>query len=70
MIGELSFYGLYIPWILPFGILTLFLSRWLRNALARSGFYRLVWHPALFDLALYVVLLYLVWRFSPLILMA
>jgi hypothetical protein len=70
MIGELSIYGLYIPWILPFGILTLVFSRLLRSALARSGFYRMVWHPALFDLALYVVLLYLVWRFSPLILMA
>ena len=28
------------------------------RVLARAGFYRLVWHPALFDLALFVVLLY------------
>ncbi|KAG1246737.1 hypothetical protein G6F65_020531 [Rhizopus arrhizus] len=29
-----------------------------RRVLARVGLYRLVWHPALFDLALFVVLLY------------
>lgn len=69
MIGELSIYGVYVPWLLVFAILTLLFSRLVRGVLGRVGFYRLVWHPALFDLALYVVLLYVVWTFSPLILM-
>ena len=30
------------------------------RALGAIGFYRWVWHPALFDTALYVLLLYLV----------
>ena len=33
------------------------LSLPLRRLLAATGFYRLVWHRPLFDLALYVVLL-------------
>ena len=58
MIGEANFYGIYIPWL---GLLALaaLLGLWgLRRALAAVGFYRWVWHPALFDLALYALLLY------------
>lgn len=58
MIGEASFYGLYIPWL---GLLALaaLLGMWgVRRALATLGVYRWVWHPALFDLALYTLLLY------------
>jgi hypothetical protein len=53
---TVEFLGFYLPplmlWagaaIIPFAII-----RWL---LARSGFYRFVWHRPLFNLALYVVL--------------
>ncbi|MFT3906145.1 MAG: DUF1656 domain-containing protein [Steroidobacteraceae bacterium] len=64
MIGETSFYGVFVPWlaILALGAL---LGLWLtRRALATVGFYRWVWHPALFDLALYALLLYAVCRVS------
>lgn len=57
MIGELSLYGLYIPWILPLFLLSLVCARTLSYLLAHLGFYRLVWHPALFDFALLIILL-------------
>ncbi|ARP86429.1 DUF1656 domain-containing protein [Bordetella genomosp. 9] len=67
MIGEISLYGVYLPWLLVLGVITLGLAWFVRRLLALTGVYRLVWHPALFDLALYVVLLYAVVRVSPLI---
>lgn len=65
MIGEFNFYGIYLPWPLVLGLITLGVAWAARRVLARIGFYRLVWHPALFDLALYVVLLYGVYLISP-----
>ena len=47
------------------GVVTLGVAWALRRVLARVGLYRLVWHPALFDLALFVVLLYGVSLISP-----
>jgi len=58
MIGEASFYGIYVPWL---GVLALgaVLGLWLlRRAFAALGLYRWVWHPALFDLALYLLILF------------
>ncbi len=57
MIGEFSFYGVYIPWILLLSLLSLICARVVSYLLARLGFYRLVWHPALFDSALFIILL-------------
>lgn len=57
MIGELSLYGVYVPWLLMMALLALALSRALGYLLARIGFYRLVWHPALFDFALFIIVL-------------
>ncbi|CAM3422745.1 DUF1656 domain-containing protein [Bordetella sputigena] len=65
MIGEVSLYGIYMPWMLVLAVVTLGVSWFVRRLLALTGIYRLVWHPALFDLALYVVLLYGVVRISP-----
>jgi protein AaeX len=65
MIGEVSLYGIYMPWALVLAIVTLGVSWFLRRLLALTGIYRLVWHPALFDLALYVVLFYGVVWISP-----
>jgi hypothetical protein len=63
MTGEVSFYGIYIPSLLPMALLALLLSRSLSWLLARAGFYRLVWHPALFDLAMFIVVLGALCRF-------
>ena len=57
MIGEVSLYGLYLPPLLLLTLAALLISRALNLALARTGFYRLVWHPALFDFSLFVIVL-------------
>ncbi len=57
MIGEVSLYGIYVPPLLLLALLALLVSRVLSGLLARAGLYRLVWHPALFDLALFVIVL-------------
>ncbi|RCW68828.1 DUF1656 domain-containing protein [Pseudorhodoferax soli] len=58
MIGELSFYGLYMPWLMPLALGALAALWGLRRLLAATGLYRHIWHPALFDVALYVLLLH------------
>jgi len=57
MIGEVSLYGLYLPPLLLLTLAALLISRLLNLALARTDFYRLVWHPALFDFSLFVIVL-------------
>ncbi len=57
MIGEFSLYGVYVPWILMLSLLSVACARALSYLLARLGFYRLVWHPALFDFALFIIVL-------------
>jgi protein AaeX len=57
MIGEVSLYGLYVPPLLLLTLLALLVSRGLNRLLARTGFYRFVWHPALFDFSLFVIVL-------------
>jgi hypothetical protein len=57
MIGEVSLYGLYLPPLLLLTLAALLISRVLKLAMARTGFYRLVWHPALFDFSLFVIVL-------------
>ncbi len=64
MIGEASFFGLYLPWLMLLAGGALLLSWALRRLLAAAGLYRWVWHPALFDLALYVLLLYALVRLT------
>jgi hypothetical protein len=57
MIGEVSLYGLYVPPLLLLALAALAASKLLTLVLARIGFYRLVWHPALFDFSLFVIVL-------------
>jgi Protein of unknown function (DUF1656) len=56
MIGELDLHGVLVPPLLLSLLLALAASAVLRRLLARAGFYRLVWHRPLFDLALFVIL--------------
>jgi protein AaeX len=62
MIGEAEIDGVFIPYLLIL-TLTAFLAllpvRWV---LRRVHFYRFVWHAALFDTALFVVILWAVTR--------
>lgn len=57
MTGEFDLYGIFVPSLAAWMLLAFLLSLLVRRVLAWTGFYRLVWHRPLFDLALYVVLL-------------
>jgi hypothetical protein len=54
---ELDIDGVLVPALLLWLLVAYGLSLLLRPILRRSGFYRLVWHRALFDFAIYVCLL-------------
>ena len=54
---EIDIAGVFVPHLLLAAGLAFLASVVVRRALAWTGFYRLVWHRALFDLALFVVLL-------------
>ncbi|MEP9372643.1 DUF1656 domain-containing protein [Mesorhizobium sp. KR1-2] len=50
--------GVVVPGLLLAMLLAFAASLVLRNVFALVGLYRAVWHPALFDLAVYVLLLW------------
>jgi hypothetical protein len=54
---EIDMFGIFVPALLVWLMLTYALGAILRALFERSGFYRFVWHRALFDLALFVCLL-------------
>ena len=55
MIGEASLYGVFFSAVLISAVIALAVS-YVRRLLARVGAYRFVWHPALFDTALFVII--------------
>jgi len=57
MNGELSIAGVYVPSLLGVMVLAYLVLAGLRLFLLRAGLYRHVWHPPLFNLALYVLVL-------------
>ncbi|NPD17722.1 DUF1656 domain-containing protein [Xinfangfangia sp. D13-10-4-6] len=57
MNGQIDIYGVFLPALLVLAVIAYVLSRQASRVLARTGFYRLVWHRPLFDAALYVVIL-------------
>jgi protein AaeX len=57
MIGEVSLYGIYVPPLLLLALLAFVVSRLFNWVLARTGLYRHIWHPALFDFSLFVIVL-------------
>lgn len=65
MIGEFDVYGVFVPALLVWGLIALFLTAVLRIVLARIGFYRLVWHRPLVDLSLLVIILAAVVNILP-----
>jgi hypothetical protein len=54
---EIDIYGVLAPALLLWLVIAYGLSALLGRGLRKAGIYRLVWHPALFDLALFVCLL-------------
>jgi protein AaeX len=57
VIGEFDIYGVYFPAFAVFAAIALLFQLVINRFLGAFGFYRLVWHRALFDLAIYVILL-------------
>lgn len=54
---EIDLYGVFIPTFAALALAAYLLSLILRNLLHRIGFYKLVWHRPLFDMALLVCIL-------------
>ncbi|WP_024512384.1 DUF1656 domain-containing protein [Bradyrhizobium sp. ARR65] len=54
---EIDIYGVLAPALLLWLVVAYALSALLRRSVRKTGLYCLVWHPALFDLALFVCLL-------------
>jgi hypothetical protein len=57
MIGEVDVSGIFLPTLLVIMVITYLLFLVVHGVLNRLHFYRLVWHRALFNVALYAVLL-------------
>jgi hypothetical protein len=57
VIGEFDIYGVYFPAFAVFAGVAFLLQIVIKRPLEAIGLYRLVWHRALFDLAIYVILL-------------
>ena len=57
MIGEFDIYGVYFPAFAVFAAIAFLLQLVIKRPLNAIGFYRLVWHRALFDLGIYVILI-------------
>ena len=53
---ELEFQGIFFPTLLPMLVLSAIVYWLLDGVLARSGFYRHVWHASLFRMCLFVCL--------------
>jgi hypothetical protein len=56
MIGEFDVGGVFIPSALVWAIVAFVISLFVRRLLNLVGFYRLVWHRGLFELALLAIL--------------
>jgi uncharacterized protein DUF1656 len=51
---ELDLFGVLVPSLLLWSVLAYVVARATSKAMERIGLYRHVWHPALFDFALFV----------------
>jgi hypothetical protein len=58
MIAEIDLYGVFVPTLLLLVLVTMPVAGALRMILSRIGAYRFVWHRPLFDLAIFVMLLW------------
>jgi hypothetical protein len=58
MIGELNIGGVFVPSLLIAAVIAFCLTSVVRLGLRRLHLYRFIWHAGLFDVALFVVLLW------------
>ena len=57
VIGEFDIYGVYFPAFAIFAAIAFALQLAIKRLLDACDIYRFVWHRALFDIAIYVILL-------------
>lgn len=57
MYGEFNLYGVFVPTLIGMMLLAYALNSGLNLLLKRTGAYRHIWHPALFNLAVYILVL-------------
>jgi len=57
MIGEFDIYGVYFPAFAVFAAISFVLQLGIKRFMDAYGVYRFFWHRALFDLAIFVILL-------------
>ena len=57
MNAEISFFGVLAPSILPCAFVAVLFTSAFTRLLAAAGFYRLVWHRALFNFSMFVCVL-------------
>lgn len=57
MIQEIDIYGVFLPSLLAWMVLAYFINSLIRRLLSVSGAYIYIWHPPLFDIAVYVIVL-------------
>ena len=51
---QLDLFGVIVPSLVLWSVVAYFLARGVSKIMTRTGVYRHVWHPALFDFALFV----------------
>ena len=65
MIAEISIFGVFVSGALATACLACITLLIVRRLLLKLGFYQLVWHPHLVDLALFMILWAVVTRITP-----
>ena len=53
---ELDLFGVLVPSLLLWSVIAFVLARIVSKLIARADLYRRIWHPVLFDFALYICL--------------
>jgi hypothetical protein len=56
MTYELDLFGVLVPSLLLWSVIAFALARIASRLIARASLYRRIWHPALFDFALFICL--------------
>ena len=54
---EINFFGVFLSPFLLWGVIAFFILSVLKRLIARLGGYHHIWHRALFDLSLYIIIL-------------
>ncbi len=65
MSGEFTVYGVFVPTLVGLMLLAFLVHSGISALLLKAGAYRHVWHPPLFNLALYILVLGALFELLP-----